>query len=190
MTKLRGGCSQPARPVTAHLILGFRGFRFGARGTRWTFVSDSSSLINQAHDATTPPSQLSITSFPTPHYSTHPRSAASRLSFPDKHELSPSTWPAIVNMGLLSFFRSVYDLDTLDTRFTNSSTVPYQTVIDARSDPVTIREPPRRSQRAEPPKWRTPEFYFYYVIFLIAVPYMFWVPFEVSRRTILAASSA
>ncbi|KAF4124893.1 D-alanyl-lipoteichoic acid acyltransferase DltB, MBOAT superfamily [Geosmithia morbida] len=89
-------------------------------------------------------------------------------------------------MGLLTFLGSLYKLDTLDTRFTTSSSVPYQTIIDARQDAVpSISQPPPADGRAEPrvppPRWRTPEFYFYYVIFALAVPYMFWVPYTVSR---------
>ncbi|KAL2755072.1 hypothetical protein ACRALDRAFT_2106824 [Sodiomyces alcalophilus JCM 7366] len=84
-------------------------------------------------------------------------------------------------MGLLSVFRNIYDLDTLDTRFTNSSSVPYKAVIEARSDPAQNKGPPNKAHgRAQPSKWNTPEFYFYYIIFILAVPYMFWVPYTVS----------
>jgi protein-cysteine N-palmitoyltransferase HHAT len=87
-------------------------------------------------------------------------------------------------MGPLSFFKNIYDLDTLDTRFTSSSSVPYQTVIDARSDPAASAESAAKARsRAQPSKWRTPEFYIYYVVFALAVPYMFWVPYTVSGRT-------
>lgn len=88
-------------------------------------------------------------------------------------------------MGLPSFLGRVYDLDTLDTRFTSSSAVPYQAVVDARSDAKASRESARQTQaraQAQPPRWRTPEFGFYYVIFALAVPYMFWVTYDVSRR--------
>ena len=86
-------------------------------------------------------------------------------------------------MGLLSFVRNLYDLDTLDTRFTSSSSVPYQTVIDARSDPATSQESAAKARaRAPPPKWQTPEFYLYYLVFAFAVPYMFWIAYDVSRR--------
>ncbi|POR35483.1 Glycerol uptake protein 1 [Tolypocladium paradoxum] len=85
-------------------------------------------------------------------------------------------------MGLLSYLGKVYDLDTLDTRFTNSSSVPYQTVVEARSDPVASRESAGKAlARAQPSKWRTPEFYLYYVVFALAVPYMFWIAYDVSR---------
>ncbi|KAH8173746.1 MBOAT, membrane-bound o-acyltransferase family protein [Sarocladium implicatum] len=84
-------------------------------------------------------------------------------------------------MGALTFLKSVYDLDTLDTRFTNSSSVPYQTIIDARSDPATSKDTQHKVQaRAQPSKWQTPEFYLYYLVFLLAVPWMFWVPYSVS----------
>ncbi|PHH78813.1 hypothetical protein CDD83_3929 [Cordyceps sp. RAO-2017] len=80
-------------------------------------------------------------------------------------------------MDQLSFLRKVYDLDTLDTRFTSSSTVPYQTVIDGRADAATAKPRPR----AQPAKWRTAEFYVYYVVFVLVVPYMFWIAYDVSR---------
>lgn len=86
-------------------------------------------------------------------------------------------------MGALSFVRNVYDLDTLDTRFTNSASVPYQTVIDARSDPATSNGTTSKWQgKAQRSKWNTPEFYIYYLILGFAIPYMFWVVFDVSRR--------
>lgn len=88
-------------------------------------------------------------------------------------------------MGVFSFLKSVYTLDTLDTRFTSSSSVPYKTVVEARSDPVAQREvTAAKAQRrhAQPSKWRTPEFYLYYVVFVVAVPYMFWIAYDVSRR--------
>ncbi|EFY96438.1 Membrane bound O-acyl transferase, MBOAT [Metarhizium robertsii ARSEF 23] len=85
-------------------------------------------------------------------------------------------------MGVFSFFRNVYDIDTLDTRFMSSSSVPYQTVIEARSDPDAVKEAADKARaRAPPPKWQTPEFYLYYFVFLWAVPYMFWVAYSVSR---------
>ncbi|KAM3448869.1 hypothetical protein MY3296_007413 [Beauveria thailandica] len=87
-------------------------------------------------------------------------------------------------MGVFSFLKSVYTLDTLDTRFTSSSSVPYKTVVEARSDPVAQREvtaAKAQSRHAQPSKWRTPEFYLYYVVFIVAVPYMFWIAYDVSR---------
>ncbi|KAI1484432.1 MBOAT family protein [Biscogniauxia mediterranea] len=85
-------------------------------------------------------------------------------------------------MGLLSFFRSIYDLDTLDTRFTNPSSTPYKAVIEARDDAFASKERASKwNSRAPPPKWNTPEFYLYYLILAFVIPYMFWVAYDASR---------
>ncbi|PTB40769.1 uncharacterized protein TrAFT101_005930 [Trichoderma asperellum] len=85
-------------------------------------------------------------------------------------------------MGVLSYLRKVYDLDTLDTRFTSPSSAPYQTVIDARGDPIAEREAAAKARSsAPPPKWRTPEFFLYYLVFIVVVPYMFWIAYDVSK---------
>ncbi|KAI0599951.1 MBOAT family protein [Biscogniauxia sp. FL1348] len=85
-------------------------------------------------------------------------------------------------MGLLSFFRSIYDLDTLDTRFTNPSSTPYKAVIEARDDAVASKERASKwNSRAPPPKWTTPEFILYYLILSFVIPYMFWVAYDASR---------
>lgn len=104
-------------------------------------------------------------------------------------------------MSIFSYVKSIYALDTIDTRFTSSSATPYQTVVDARSDPsskikrddskpgVGVRTDHSGRPIAQPSKWNTPEFYFYYFVFITVVPYMFWVAFDVSRRTYNQASS-
>lgn len=80
--------------------------------------------------------------------------------------------------GPLSFLANLYDLETLDTRFTTPSSVPYRVANDKREDDTGSKA----DKRAEPPKWNTPEFYLYYLIIGIAVPYMFWIAYDVSRR--------
>ncbi|KXX78169.1 Glycerol uptake protein 1 [Madurella mycetomatis] len=93
--------------------------------------------------------------------------------------------------GPLSFLISIYDLDTLDTRFTTPSSVPYKAAVaDARdgadkrgnssssSSSSSSRTP---DKRAGPSKWGTLEFYVYYLVFLTVVPYMFWIAYDVSR---------
>jgi hypothetical protein len=100
-------------------------------------------------------------------------------------------------MGLLSGLRSVYDLDTLDTRFTTPASVPYKAVLEARSqrrgngeynDGLLQQQngshgwEAKPDKRAQPSKWNTPEFYIYYVAFVTLVPYMFWIAYDVSRR--------
>lgn len=85
-------------------------------------------------------------------------------------------------MGFLSFLRSVYTLDTLDTRFSTPSSTSYKTVIDSRSDPAAKDGHKERiTARASPSKWKSPEFYIYYLVFAVCVPLMLWIPYTVSR---------
>ena len=101
-------------------------------------------------------------------------------------------------MSIFSYIRSIYALDTIDTRFTSSSSTPYKAVIDARLSPAastskrddSVYSPGVKTDRhgrpvAQPSKWNTPEFYFYYFVFLTIVPYMFWIAYDVSRRSYL-----
>lgn len=89
-------------------------------------------------------------------------------------------------MGALSFFRNVYDLDTLDTRFTVTSTTPYQTVIESRNDTAFASKERAARWKSRPPsesRWKTPEFYVYLVGTALAIPAMLWVAYEASQRT-------
>ena len=102
-------------------------------------------------------------------------------------------------MAGLQYVQRLFSLDTLDTRFTTSSkvfpsndqllrdttgAVPSDGGYDLRS---------RRAGRAneEPnapaPKWRTPEFMVYAVVFLVAVPLMFKTVYDVSNRKLGSA---
>ncbi|KAI0867586.1 MBOAT, membrane-bound O-acyltransferase family-domain-containing protein, partial [Hypoxylon argillaceum] len=87
-------------------------------------------------------------------------------------------------MGALSFFRNVYDLDTLDTRFTVTSTTPYQTVIESRNDTAFASKERAARWKSRPPsesRWKTPEFYVYLVGTALAIPAMLWVAYEASQ---------
>ncbi|KAI1077301.1 MBOAT-domain-containing protein [Whalleya microplaca] len=104
-------------------------------------------------------------------------------------------------MGVLSFFRATYDLDTLDTRFTISSSTPYKTVIEARDDAAAVAAAASKDGASKPnglngsntsnasntstgpSKWNTPEFYLYYLFLGWAVPSMFWVAYHASKPT-------
>lgn len=92
-------------------------------------------------------------------------------------------------MGVLSFLRSVYDLDTLDTRFTNASSTSYKTVIEDRNDPTKSKERAAKfngkAQSSRPLRWKTPEFYLYFLIIGLAVPYMFWEAYGASSRMLV-----
>lgn len=98
-------------------------------------------------------------------------------------------------MSIFSYIRSIYALDTIDTRFTSSSATPYKSVVDARIDPtnadskedgppqgVPVRLDGSGRPIAQPSRWKTPEFYFYYLVFIVVVPYMFYIAYDVSRR--------
>lgn len=93
-------------------------------------------------------------------------------------------------MDLLYYFRKLYSLDTLDTRFVISSTTPPRqpaTELREQNGRAASAESSKTSKRDAVPgtqssKWNTPEFYLYYLVFLIAVPSMFKVAIEVSQR--------
>ncbi|GAP88723.2 putative glycerol:H+ symporter [Rosellinia necatrix] len=89
-------------------------------------------------------------------------------------------------MGALSFFRNVYDIDTLDTRFTVSSTTPYQAAIDARNDEAAAskeRAARWNSRLASRSRWASTEFYLYYAILLVGTLSMFWCGYNASKFT-------
>lgn len=92
--------------------------------------------------------------------------------------------------SILSWFRRLYSLDTLDTRFIVSSNTPLKAVAtDTRSAPAKDVRANAIASNAAPSKWRTPEFWVYYVIFLIAVPLMFKTVIEVSQGRAFCANS-
>lgn len=85
-------------------------------------------------------------------------------------------------MSLFSFFKQVYSLDTLDTRFTTSSKTP--TIVaneeSARKSARDVSSPSTLPAGASPPRWHTKEFYFYAVVFIVVVPLMYKSVFDVS----------
>lgn len=87
-------------------------------------------------------------------------------------------------MGALSFLSRIYTLDTLDTRFTVSSTTPYGAAVDARNDAAAASKERAARWNSRPSsvsRWNTPEFYLYYVIFVSAMPAMLWCAYEASK---------
>jgi hypothetical protein len=97
-----------------------------------------------------------------------------------------------------SFLKGVYAVDTLDTRFTTPSSVPYKTTAGARKHNGGVdggkrdgaSSSKRENKPAEPPRGNTPEFYLYYAIVASAVLSMFWIAYGVSdRRSLLSVSA-
>ena len=89
-------------------------------------------------------------------------------------------------MTLLQYVADLYSLDTLDTRFTTSSKTPPSQIASERSSAKETRidHDGFRGQfnGAPPPKWRTPEFLYHGLIFLVMVPWMFYTVYDVSQR--------
>ena len=98
-------------------------------------------------------------------------------------------------MTLLQYAQRLYSLDTLDIRFTSSAKTPpapsYAQIDPAKPSPpeeadVKARDNgnnvPTQARGSSPSLWGTPEFYFYYLIFIICVPLMFKSVYDVSKR--------
>lgn len=85
-------------------------------------------------------------------------------------------------MTLLSYFRELYSLDTLDTRLTTSSKTPAKVANDESAKTVTkdVRLASQRAEGTSPPRWYTPEFYFYALVFIFCVPQMYKAVVDVS----------
>lgn len=94
-------------------------------------------------------------------------------------------------MQSLRYLQRLYSLDTLDTRFTASSRpptdrtngsiaddkLPAQQLLGSKDSDDGLQSIPG----AQSSKWRTPEFYFYYFIFLTIPPLMFKAVYDVSQ---------
>lgn len=96
--------------------------------------------------------------------------------------------------GPLAFIKDMYSLDTLDTRFSTPSGVPYrrrQNESDGNGKREEERSVSGGNGKVAPEggiaaetlreKWGTPEYLVYTVIVGWAVPYMLWTAYSVSR---------
>ncbi len=89
----------------------------------------------------------------------------------------------------LKFIRQLYSLDTLDTRFVIPATSPPKEALeDAKGDPAGPLPVPNGKDRASDrpayvsqPRWKTPEFYFYYVVISVSVFFMFKLVIDCSK---------
>lgn len=79
-------------------------------------------------------------------------------------------------MELLRLVQKAYTLDTLDTRFIPSAPATADKTAAVQSTSS------RRIKEVSPSKWNTPEFYVYYLVFLTAIPAMFYTAMSVSLR--------
>jgi hypothetical protein len=89
----------------------------------------------------------------------------------------------------LQFFRQLYSLDTLDTRFVVPATAPPKEALrDAELDPAGPlptqdgRDKGRSvGDNVQPSRWNTPEFYVYYVSISASIFMMFKLVGECSK---------
>ena len=100
-------------------------------------------------------------------------------------------------MGFLQYVQDLYGLETLDTRFVGSSkcrssdakTPPENKLLEvqervnsgSKSSRASgaIDQAPRSTTSS---RWRSPEFYLYYIIIAVAIPLMIKSVYEISRR--------
>ncbi|KAF7162316.1 hypothetical protein CNMCM5623_007661 [Aspergillus felis] len=85
--------------------------------------------------------------------------------------------------SILSWFRRLYSLDTLDTRFTASATTSLKAAADTRPPSAKDARANAIAHGASPPNWRTPEFFVYYFVFLTVVPMMFKTVIDASKES-------
>ena len=87
-------------------------------------------------------------------------------------------------MGIYSFFRDLYSLDTLDTRFTTSAKTPGKIANEDSAKKIASenKDVAQLPPGASPPRWYTPEFYIYALIFVVCVPLMYKAVWDVSQR--------
>lgn len=89
----------------------------------------------------------------------------------------------------LSYIRQLYSLDTLDTRFVVPATAPPKEALEeAKVDPSNPLPVPNGKNKdrngtdyAQQPRWKTNEFYFYYVVISASVFFMFKLVIDCSK---------
>jgi len=92
-------------------------------------------------------------------------------------------------MTFLDSLRTLYSLDTLDSRLTTSSTTPSRntdtSIADAKLPAQKILKDESREPipGAQPSRWNTTEFYFYYLCFLTIPFFMVKSVYDVSKGT-------
>jgi len=91
-------------------------------------------------------------------------------------------------MNVLLYAGRLYSLDTLDRRFTASSKTLPARIDPARPSPEEGSYKKGRDGKGEvvggasPSRWKTPEFMYHGLIFLVAVPLMFKSVYDISKR--------
>lgn len=80
---------------------------------------------------------------------------------------------------------SLFSLDILEPSLIKRPTtprIPLQAISNSTTEvPSTPSKQPRKTDELGPPRWNTPEFWFYGFVFLTVVPTMFYCAYDVSR---------
>lgn len=84
-------------------------------------------------------------------------------------------------MGVLTWLRSLYSLDTLDTRFTVSAGTPLKKAAAANPPKHDGSGSVRNGASPTRVKWNSLEFYAYYIFLAYVIPTMFKTVIQVSR---------
>jgi protein-cysteine N-palmitoyltransferase HHAT len=117
-------------------------------------------------------------------------SYVARASVKNLSRCKPNLCHDLENMEAIHFFRRLYSLDTLDTRLTTSTHIPLTNASDISPEKSTSAQGVETDSANLPPgalpsKWRTPEFCFYYAVFILVIPQMFKSVMNVSLRAFL-----
>ena len=99
-------------------------------------------------------------------------------------------------MMWLQFLRQLYSIETLDTRFVVPATAPPKEALEeAQRDPagpLPVRNGQTKSRSTvddvQPPRWNTPEYYVYFVVVGLCVPFMCKTVVDVSKGKVVLCS--
>ncbi|PNS17887.1 hypothetical protein CAC42_3846 [Sphaceloma murrayae] len=83
--------------------------------------------------------------------------------------------------GPINLFKAIYSLDTLDTRFTTSSTSPPRSKTEQDKHLATKRDTGQPLPDAQPSKWSSTEYILYSLLVACAVPLMIKSIYDVSQ---------
>jgi protein-cysteine N-palmitoyltransferase HHAT len=83
---------------------------------------------------------------------------------------------------------SLFSIDILEPSLTkrpSTPRIPLQTLSSTSTivPPVIPAKTEPKKEEPGPPRWNTPEFYFYAFVFIVVVPQMVWCAWDVSRGT-------
>jgi len=102
------------------------------------------------------------------------------------HDRSPVCLPLARQGHTMSLFSLDILEPSLISRPSPSPRIPLQQLSSSSTvvQPSTPSKQPRKTEEPGPPRWNTPEFWFYGFAFATVVPLMCWTAWTVSRRNL------